>query len=241
MTVAPTTSVPPATTPAQSASTASNSSANGTDNTGALNFTQNFNTFLTLLTTQLKNQDPLNPTDTSQFTSQLVQFSEVEQQIKTNSQLSTIISDQSGGEAVSALPFVGRTIEYNGNQTVLQNGQADFSYTLPTAAATASIIVTDSNGSSVFSATVNPSAGQHSFNWNGQTNTGQQLPNGGTFTIQVVAADAKGKAITATTTASGTVTGVSVNNNTATFNVSGVQVPLNQLVNIVNPQSTSSN
>jgi flagellar basal-body rod modification protein FlgD len=213
---------------------ATSSTANGADPTGALNFTQNFDTFLTLLTTQLKNQDPLSPMNTDQFTQQLVMFSEVEQQIKTNSQLSTMISAQTSGEAIAALPMIGRTIEYTGDQTVLQNGAAGFSYTLPTDAAAATIAIHDANGATVFSKTVDPTAGKHAFIWNGQTSGGVQLPDGGTFKLTVQAVDAKNTPIAATTTAVGAVSGVSVNNNVATFNVSGVQVPMNQLVNVIN-------
>jgi flagellar basal-body rod modification protein FlgD len=236
MTITPVTATTPS-TPAATSTT-----ANGTDPSGALAFTQNFDTFLTLLTTQLKNQDPLSPMDSSQFTQQLVAFSQVEQQIKTNSQLTTMIQGQSASEAVSALPMIGRSIEYTGNQTALQNGQAAFSYTLPTAAATASVLVTDASGHTVFSQTVDPSAGKHSLVWNGQTSAGVQMPDGGIYTIQVQAADATNKPITATTTATGTVSGVSVVNNAATFDVAGVSVPMSNLLTIVgNSTTTASN
>jgi flagellar basal-body rod modification protein FlgD len=233
------TTITPVTTAAPAATS---SSANGTDPTGALDFTQNFDTFLTLLTTQLKNQDPLSPLDTNQFTQQLVMFSQVEQQIKTNSQLTTMIADQAASEAIGALPMVGRTIEYNGNQTALQNGQAAFSYTLPSDAASASITIQDAAGATVFQTTADPGAGRHSFVWNGQTSAGQQLPDGGIYTIQVSAAAADNSAVSATATAIGTVTGVSVSNNVATFDLSGVEVPMNQLLS-VNPNSpaTASN
>jgi flagellar basal-body rod modification protein FlgD len=237
------TTTSPLTSPAPTTptSSAASTTANGSDASGALNFTQNFDTFLTLLTTQLKNQDPLSPMDTNAFTQQLVMFSQVEQQIKTNSNLQTMIAGQSASEAVSALPMVGRTIEYNGDQAALQNGQASFSYTLPTAAASAGILIQDAGGHTVFSANVDPSAGKHSFTWPGQTNTGAQLPDGGIYTLKVLASGANNAAITATTTATGTVSSVSVNNNVASFDVSGVQVPMSQLVNIVNPSSTASN
>jgi flagellar basal-body rod modification protein FlgD len=230
---------PPPNSPAAPAATSD--TADGTDPTGTLNFTQNFDTFLTLLTTQLQNQDPLSPMDTSQFTQQLVSFASVEQQIKTNSNLATMIAGQSASEAVAALPMVGRSIEYSGNQLTLQNGQAGFSYTLPTTATTASVIVQDANGNSVYSSTVDPTAGKHSLVWNGQTTGGQQLPDGGTYTIQVVAADSKNNPITATTTGTGAVTGVSVANNVATFDVGNVQVPMNQLITIVSTPATASN
>lgn len=226
-------------TSAAAAATPSAASANGT--TGDIaNFTQNFDTFLTLLTTQMKNQDPLNPIDSDQFTQQLVEFSQVEQQIKTNSQLSTMITNQAGSEAISAQSMVGQTIQYNGNQGVLQNGQAAFSYTLPSKAASVSISIQDANGSTVFSGSGQTAAGSYSFTWNGQTNNGQQLPDGGVYTLKVQAVDANNNPIAATTTATGVVTGVSVDNNVATFDVSGIQVPMNQLVGIVNPSSKAS-
>lgn len=218
---------------------ATSPSANGTTN-GILNFTQNFQTFLTLLTTQLQNQDPLNPMDSDQFTQQLVEFSQVEQQIKTNSQLTTMIDNQAGAEAISAQSMVGQTIQYSGTQAELQNGQADFTYTLPSNAASTGITIQDANGNTVYTASGQTAAGTYSFDWNGQTSNGQQEPDGGIYTIQVQAVDANNNPITTTTTATGVVTGVSVNNNVATFNVSGVQVPMTQLIGIVGSSSSST-
>jgi flagellar basal-body rod modification protein FlgD len=234
------TSVPASSTPAAASPTSA--SANGATANGALNFTQNFDTFLTLLTTQLQNQDPLSPMDTDQFTSQLVMFSQVEQQIKTNSQLSTMIAAQAGAEAVSALPMVGQTIQYNGNQGVLANGQIGFSYTLPSGAASASLQIKDSAGNTVFTKTVTPNAGTQNFIWNGQTSAGVQEPNGGIYTLDVTAASATNATVSATTTAIGQVTGVSVANNVAQFSIgnTSLQVPMSQLVNVLGNQSSPS-
>jgi flagellar basal-body rod modification protein FlgD len=230
------TTIPPvSSTPSASAGT----SANGTDSTGTLNFTQNFSTFLTLLTTQLQNQDPLNPMDSSQFTNQLVEFSSVEQEIKQNSQLTTMIANQASSEAISALPMVGQVIQYSGNQAALSGGSATYSYTLPTAAASTSLTVQDSSGNTVFSSSGSTAAGAHAFTWNGQNNAGQQLPDGGVYTLQVQSLGANGQPVATTTTAVGTVTGVSVANNVATFNVSGVAVPMNQLVNVIGSASST--
>src|ERR1700688_4735839 len=104
------------TTPTGSSSSSSASNLLGT----------NFNTFLTLLTTQLKNQDPTSPLDTNQFTSQLVQFSQVEQAINTNTNLQALINIQEGQQSVAALPLVGQTVEYAFNQAPLVNGKAEF-------------------------------------------------------------------------------------------------------------------
>ena len=230
------TTTTPVTSPPPTAPLGTSTTANGTDPTGVLNFTQNFDTFLTLLTTQLKNQDPLAPTDTNQFTQELVSFSQVEQQIKTNSQLTSLLNNQASADTISALPSIGRTIEYQSNQGALQNGSATFSYTLPSAAAKATLNILDPTGNIVASAQADPSAGKHSFTWNGQNASGLQLADG-IYTLQVLAVDAKNQPITATTTATGTIDNVSVVNNAPTFDVSGVSVPFSQLVKFV----TSSN
>jgi len=230
------TTTTPVTSPPPTAPLGTSTTANGTDPTGVLNFTQNFDTFLTLLTTQLKNQDPLAPTDTNQFTQELVSFSQVEQQIKTNSQLATLLNNEASAETISALPSIGRTIEYQSNQGALQNGSATFSYTLPSTAAKATINILDSTGNIVASAQGDPSAGKHSFTWNGQNASGLKLADG-TYTLQVLAVDAKNQPIAATTTATGTIDNVSVVNNAPTFDVSGISVPFSQLVKFV----TSSN
>jgi len=119
---------PPATNPAASSTS---TTGLGTD----------FKTFLTLLTTQLKNQDPLSPLDTNQFTSQLVSFSQVEQAINANSKLANLVSLQSTNQTISALPLVGHTIQYSDNQEALVNGKATFGYNLPATAATANIVI----------------------------------------------------------------------------------------------------
>ena len=230
-----TTTAPVTSTPS-TAPVGTSTTANGTDPTGVLNFTQNFDTFLTLLTTQLKNQDPLAPTDTNQFTQELVSFSQVEQQIKTNSQLTTLLNNEASAQTISALPSIGRTIEYQSNQGALQNGSATFSYTLPSTAAKATLNILDPTGNIVASAQGDPSAGKHSFTWNGQNASGLQLADG-TYSLQVLAVDSKNQPITATTTATGTIDNVSVVNNAPTFDVSGISVPFSQLVKFV----TSSN
>lgn len=221
---------------------------------GVPSFTSNFNTFLTLLTTQLQNQDPLNPTDTSQFTNQLVSFSEVEQQIQTNSNLTQLIQLQNTNEAIAAAPLVGQAIQYNSATAPLANGNADFAYTLPSAAATVDLQVSDSSGNVVYSATAsNTAAGQHDFQWNGQTSAGVQMPDGGQYTLSVVAADANKNPITATVTSFGTVDGVSITPaSTSTsstsaptsaqtnLDVDGVSVALSELM-AVSPTYTPGN
>ncbi len=242
MTTTPTQPTTPINLPSLGTSSAtSGSSASGASSSGssALSFTSNFNTFLTLLTTQLQNQDPLSPMDTNTFTQQLVSFSEVEQQIDTNNNLQNLIQLQTTNESISALPLVGQQIEYNSPTAPLENGQASFSYSLPSTAAQSALVVTDSSGNVIYNTAGQTAQGTYSFVWNGQNNAGQQMPNGGAYTLQVVAADASKNPITATVQSIGTVNSVAVTNSQATFDVNGISVPMSELVT-VNPNGTTT-
>jgi flagellar basal-body rod modification protein FlgD len=194
---------------------------------------------LTLLTTQLQNQDPLSPMDSNTFTQQLVEFSQVEQQIDTNTNLQSLISLQSAGEAIQSIPLVGDQIEYNSSTAPLSNGSADFVYSLPSTAATSALVVTNSSGNVVYATTGATSTGTYSFNWNGENNSGETMPNGA-YALQVVAQDANGNAITATVQSIGTVSSVGVSNGTTTFNVEGITVPMSELVTVNPANSTAS-
>jgi len=231
----PGTQLPSTTT---STSTGSATTAGSTSATNPALLSQNFNTFLTLLTTQLKNQDPLSPLDTNQFTQQLVSFSEVEQQINTNTNLQSLISLQQTSQAVAALPLVGSTIQYSSSTGALTKGQASFSYSLPSAATVATLNIVNSAGQTVLTGATDPTAGTHTFNWNGAMSNGNTAPDG-IYTLAVSAAGANGQAITPTITSSGTVTGVSIQNNAATFSVEGIPVPMSELVS-VQPASASN-
>src|SRR3954454_8759937 len=91
----------------------------------------NFQTFLTLLTTQLQNQNPLDPLDTNQFTQQLVQFAGVEQQLKTNDQLASLLTMQQTAQATQALAFVGKTAVVSGSTTTMTSGKASWDLSIP--------------------------------------------------------------------------------------------------------------
>src|SRR6202035_6113410 len=151
-----------------------------TDASGSLSSTTgatlagNFQTFLTLLTTQLKNQDPMSPLDTNQFTQQLVQFASVEQQLKTNDQLTTLVSLQQTAQSTQALTFVGKTAAVDGSTAALSKGQATWKLSTPTNS-NVSISIANSTGQTVFTGTVPVSAGDNQpFAWNGKGSDGTQ-------------------------------------------------------------------
>src|ERR1700744_3231041 len=116
------TTTTPTTNTTNTNTTNTSSSSNSTSNVaGAQQLAGNFNTFLTLLTTQLQNQDPLSPLDTNQFTQQLVEFSSVEQQINMNSNLQTLISLQQTSAATQAMQFLGSNVTINSSAGTLSN------------------------------------------------------------------------------------------------------------------------
>jgi flagellar basal-body rod modification protein FlgD len=221
------------------ASISSASNPSGSTSNAAAGLTQNFNTFLTLLTTQLQNQDPLSPLDTNQFTQQLVSFSQVEQQINTNSNLQQLIALQGAGESISALPLVGQNIEYNSPTAPLSNGQANFVYNLPSATASTALTVVNANGNVVYTQPGDTGAGTHIFNWNGKTNAGLQLADGN-YTLQIQAVGTGNTPVTPSIASIGAVQAVGVQNGAATFTVNGMADPMSELVT-VNPNLTQTN
>src|ERR1700749_1485656 len=102
--------------PSQISTTSSSSNvAKAAGSTASQQLAGNFNTFLQLLTTQLQNQNPLDPLDTNQFTQQLVEFASVEQPLNTNDSLSTLVSLQQTTQSTEALAFVGQTVAVDGS------------------------------------------------------------------------------------------------------------------------------
>src|SRR6201992_1095234 len=122
----------------------SSSSASATNALASQQIAGNFQSFLTLLTTQLQNQNPLDPLDTNQFTQQLVEFAGVQQQLNTNSSLSTLVSLQQTAQSTQALPFVGQTATGSGSTTTMTNSQATWNLDVPS---NCTMTVTISNGS----------------------------------------------------------------------------------------------
>src|SRR3954464_9956275 len=121
-------SIAAAVTSAQGTAPATNSGVSFSSATDKTTLAGNFNTFLTLLTTQLKNQSPLDPLDTNQFTQQLVQFASVEQQINMNQQLTSLVALQKANQPTSAMSFLGSTATVDGSSTQLASGKASWSF-----------------------------------------------------------------------------------------------------------------
>lgn len=160
--------------PAQAASNASSASSSATTLT---KLAGNFNDFLQLLTTQLKNQDPTSPLDTNQFTSQLVQFTSVAEQISTNTTLGQLLTSSLAQQLDQATSLIGHQVKLSGGTLPLQNGSAQVDFQ-PSIAGSVQIAVSDSNGNNVQTATVDASSGANTWKWDGTTISGGTAPNG---------------------------------------------------------------
>jgi flagellar basal-body rod modification protein FlgD len=229
MSVTPTTSTP--VTAPTAASTATQQ--------GIASLTDNFNTFLSLLTTQLKNQDPTAPLDSNQFTQQLVQMTGVEQQLNANSLLQQLVSNTANGVS-TAVTMIGKNVKAVSDTANLTNGQAQWTYNLPAAASDLKVEVLDANGAVVHAeAPSNMKAGDHAFTWNGKDLTGTQLANGGTYTLRVTATDGAGAAIATTNYVQGVVTGVTQNNGVTSITINGGAVDWSKVTSIEQAASTT--
>jgi flagellar basal-body rod modification protein FlgD len=219
------------TTTAANAATSSTSAATAAGTSGAQELAGNYNTFLTLLTTQLQNQDPLSPLDTNQFTQQLVEFSSVEQQINMNSNLQTLISLQQTSEATSAMQFLGSNVTVSGTTaTLAANSPATWSLNSPSPA-TANITITSSTGQTAYSGTTTLNAGSQSYSWNGQGANGITWP-AGQYTMAISATGANGQAVTVATQVQGTVSGVDLSQNPPQLTVGGQSYPISAIQSI---------
>jgi flagellar basal-body rod modification protein FlgD len=173
----------------------------------AAGLADNFETFLTLLTEQMKNQDPLSPMDSTQFVNQLVQFSSVEQQINQNKNLEALIGLQLAASQSGAAAYLGRDVSVSTPLAELTDGEASWSYSLPRAAAEGKLVIENAEGKIVRVADSGRAQGAHEFIWDGKDNTGVALPNG-VYRLSVAALDSAGDEIAATTENRGRVTAV---------------------------------
>jgi flagellar basal-body rod modification protein FlgD len=204
------------------------SSAVKTDKeTLASNFTQ----FLQLLTTQLKNQNPLDPLDTNQFTQQLVQFAQVEQQLKANDQLATLVSLQQTAQATQALGFVGNTVAVDGQTSQLKDGSASWSFNV-SKPATATVTITNSAGATVYTGSYTVQTGLQKFGWDGRNNSGALQPDG-TYKLSVVAKDANGDSVAVPTEVQGVVDSVDLTKTPPVLSIGGQDFTMDKIKRVL--------
>lgn len=239
----------------------------GTVNKGLAEISENFDTFLKLLTTQLKNQDPTEPLETNEFTNQLAMFSQVQQTVEMNTNLEKLqdlnvnLANLFGENSTKTLEslqqlvelnkavnpgvyYVGRYVEAEGNQTEISNGYAPMAFKLKSDANSIRINVKDDQGRLVQTLNLTGKEGHQIAMWDGTDNTGAKRTSG-KYTFELAAFN-DGTAVESTSYTSGTVTGAEfggdqaklIVGNNIKINVSDV-VSIREAATIVTPDENT--
>lgn len=201
----------------------------------------NTQTFLSLLTTQLKNQDPLSPMDSTQFTAQITQMTGVEQQLIANELLTMLVGMNDGGLA-GTVDLIGKTVTVASSDAPLESGKAKWSYDLDRNAANVKYEVLNSAGSVVYTTTkpAVKSGDNLAFEWDGKTTQGTQLADGGLYTLKITATGAGGEAIGTSTHTTGIATSVEAKNGQNMVTIGKIQVPVGDIISVKPTVNTPS-
>jgi flagellar basal-body rod modification protein FlgD len=191
----------------------------------------NFTEFLQLLTTQLQNQNPLDPLDTNQFTQQLVEFAQVEQQLKSNDQLATLVDLQKTTQSTAALDYVGKTVVVDGATTQLSNNNATWSFSAPRPA-TATVNINDASGQLAYTTKLAVNAGQQNFVWDGHGNDGKLWP-AGSYTMSITATDANGQPVAISTETQGVIDSADLTQSPPLLSIGDQTFTLDQIKRVV--------
>jgi flagellar basal-body rod modification protein FlgD len=189
----------------------------------------NFNTFLTLLTTQLRHQDPLNPLESNEFTQQLVQFSGVEQSIQTNRQLESLLAVASATSSSQAVSYIGKEVDAVSNVAELKDGEASWIFGLAEKAETATLNILDANGATVYTKEISGATGAQDFVWDGKNNEGVDQPDG-FYIIDIEATNEDGEQVQYSSRITGTVTGVDFSGNIPLINLGDQTIPASDVL-----------
>lgn len=182
------------------------------------NLANNFDTFLTLLTEQLRNQDPLDPLESEQFVQQLVQFSSVEQQIASNESLEALLSLQQTDAQLTALEFIGKEATLSFDVTVVEKGEGRWEYALAQEADSVELLIFDENNKQVRRLEGDKSEGTHEAVWDGKDEGGNQLPDG-LYRLEVIAKDGENNDIANAVRITHRVTGVEMSGGQAQVSI----------------------
>ncbi len=195
-----------------------------------LQLAEDFNEFLTLLTTQLQNQDPLSPMDSTEFTNQLVQFSQVEQAINQNQKLDDMLALQLANLSTIGLSYVGMDVSYLSIEANF-DGEAPvtINYSLNEEVVSAQVNIYDEGGDLIYSAEAPTATGQNEIIWDG-TNTGGTTLEEGTYRVSIDALDSEGQSVDVSTAVSGRVRGIETQDGVVFLLVGDRAVPISSVL-----------
>ncbi len=191
-----------------------------------------YDTFLSLLTTQLKNQDPTDPLDTNEFTQQLIQYTEVEQLLQSNKNLEALLQLSSASAQLSMINYVGKEITSKGDTVSLgASGSASWQLDAAANAEDVTYVVKDAGGNEVYSASGSLNAGPGSFSWDGTTSSGARAP-AGNYSLTVTARNSSEQAVKVDLSVKGLVDGVDMSGETPVLLVNGTRFSVSDVKQI---------
>ncbi len=218
----------------------SGSSNTSSSATSRATIADNFDTFLTILTTQLKNQNPLDPMDTNQFTQQLVQFTGVEQQLKTNEFLEALMLSSQNTSKSDAVSYIGKEVTSSGKTGELTDTNAVFwAYSADASAPNTTISIKNSSGMTVYKQTGPIDMGPGTFRWDGKGSDGTVKPNG-IYSIEITGKDANGQNVRISTASIGLVTAVDFTGDVPVLTVGSRRVSINDVTDVRIPDVTAT-
>lgn len=203
---------------------------------------ENFDAFLSLLTTQLKHQNPLEPLDTNQFTEQLIKFTSVEQQLKTNEYLEALVlageraEGNSNDASTQAVNLIGKTVVAGSSAAELKDGKASWTYTVARNAPSSDITIRNEAGTVVFTQNLSLNQGQGTFEWDGEDAGGLPFPDG-QYSITIDARDADENPITVLTQVKGIVESVDLTGDEPILTVNGSRLTLGAILSVTLPDT----
>ncbi|GLQ08255.1 flagellar hook assembly protein [Devosia yakushimensis] len=218
-------------------------SVSSNTNTSALSgsrttIAENFDTFLNILTTQLKNQNPLDPLDTNQFTAQLVQFTGVEQQLKTNEFLESLLQSTQSSGKTDAVSYIGKEVTAAGTTAQLKDGGATWAFNAEAQVANATVTIKNANGQVVYTETGSLEKGPGNFLWTGKGSDGNTQPDG-IYTIDIKGTNLAGNTIKISTSTVGVVTAVDFSGAQPILTVGTGKILLSDVTNVKIPAATT--
>jgi flagellar basal-body rod modification protein FlgD len=221
-------------------SSSSTSDTTATTKTASNKLSQDYTTFLKLLTTQLQNQDPMSPMDSSQFTNQLVQYSQVEQQIGQNDKLEKLVKMQSNNQTQASLGFIGLDVEATGSAFSYDGSSpAKMSYTLPETPASTTLQIKNDKGTVIRTIEGVRSTSRQEFTWDGKKSDGTTAA-AGNYSLSVVAPNAAGKMLTATTSVFGRISGIESGNGNTTLMMGNTSIQMENVISAHPPATTAA-
>lgn len=218
---------------------AAQQSAFGQAGSSATKLADDFDTFLRLLTTQLQNQDPLEPLDSNEFTQQLVQFTGVEQAIATNQNLETLVALLVNQSETALVGYLGKTVTVATDQNVFDGSNpVKWSYDLGAISAETTLTIKDAAGTVVAEFPGNTSAGLHEFEWDGLNSNGQPVDEG-TYSLSVEANSTEGAKIGHQIYIKDVVDGLERRHDGTFLSLGGALISVGQVVAVSTPEAAT--